>query len=324
MNDSLPAVEPSNQDAYDDLLVSLEAGQGVFSILIAACDSPQLRQTIVQRYEAELAPNIHSFQVHLDRQDPSLHRALIQLVAQSPLLQQGEPAIATVLGIEQLFFLQLDPAEPSQQATFLGYLQWTREALAAFHFPIVLWVTHQFMAAISQKAPDFWSWRKGVFRFIAKPNTFPISELNTLRPDFAELGLPDGDEIQIPLTDLQALITQTEARRPNDPLLGTLYHQLGRIYAQRAEQGNAQDYPQEIELATNYFQKAVALREKLGEQESVASSLAWLGYLYKSHGRYSDAEPLFLQALDIRRSQLGHDHPDTASSLNNLALLYKS
>ncbi|MBW4517949.1 MAG: tetratricopeptide repeat protein [Timaviella obliquedivisa GSE-PSE-MK23-08B] len=324
MNDVLPAIDPDNQDAYDDLLVSLEAGQGISSLLIAACDSPQLRQAIVQRYEAELAPNIHSFQVHLDLQDPSLHRALVQLVARSPLLQQGEPAIVTVLGIEQLFFLQLDPAEPSQQSTFLGYLQWTREALAAFHFPIVLWVTHQFMAALSQEAPDFWSWRKGVFRFVAKPNTFLVSELDDLRPAFAELGLPDGDEIQIPLTDLQALITQTEARRPNDPLLGTLYHQLGRIYAQRVKQGNAQDYPQEIELATNYFQKAVALREKLGEQESVASSLVWLGRLYQDQGRYSEAEPLYLQALEIYQSQLGQDHPSTATSLNNLAGLYES
>jgi len=324
MNDVLPAIDPDNQDAYDDLLVSLEAGQGISSLLIAACDSPQLRQAIVQRYEAELAPNIHSFQVHLDLQDPSLHRALVQLVARSPLLQQQEPAIVTVLGIEQLFFLQLDPTEPSQQSTFLGYLQWTREALAAFRFPIVLWVTHQFMAALSREAPDFWSWRKGVFRFVAKSNTFPAHELDALRPAFAELGIPDEDEIQIPLTDLQALITQTEARRPDDPLLGTLYHQLGRIYVQRAEQGNAQDYPQEIELATSYLQKAVALRQKLGEEESVASSLNGLGNLYKSQGRYSEAEPLHLQALDIRQSQLGHDHPDTASSLNNLAELYRS
>ncbi|MCU0570153.1 MAG: tetratricopeptide repeat protein, partial [Oculatellaceae cyanobacterium Prado106] len=43
-----------------------------------------------------------------------------------------------------------------------------------------------------------------------------------------------------------------------------------------------------------------------------------------SQGRYSEAEPLYLQALEIRRSQLGNDHPYTASSLNNLATLYYS
>ncbi|MEM9005734.1 MAG: tetratricopeptide repeat protein [Cyanobacteria bacterium P01_F01_bin.86] len=30
------------------------------------------------------------------------------------------------------------------------------------------------------------------------------------------------------------------------------------------------------------------------------------------------------EALDIRKSELGDRHPDTASSLNNLALLYRS
>ncbi|OBQ05357.1 MAG: hypothetical protein AN482_16680, partial [Anabaena sp. LE011-02] len=41
-------------------------------------------------------------------------------------------------------------------------------------------------------------------------------------------------------------------------------------------------------------------------------------------GRYNDAEPLYLQSLDIWKRQLGDDHPDVASSLNNLAVLYES
>ena len=36
-------------------------------------------------------------------------------------------------------------------------------------------------------------------------------------------------------------------------------------------------------------------------------------------GRYEDAEPLYDEALSIRRRVLGADHPDTAISLNNLA-----
>ena len=38
---------------------------------------------------------------------------------------------------------------------------------------------------------------------------------------------------------------------------------------------------------------------------------------------YTEAEPLFRQALKIRESKLGPDHPDTAASINNLALLLK-
>ncbi|MEO1387981.1 MAG: tetratricopeptide repeat protein, partial [Cyanobacteria bacterium J06634_6] len=46
--------------------------------------------------------------------------------------------------------------------------------------------------------------------------------------------------------------------------------------------------------------------------------------LYKSQGRYEQAEPLYIQALDLWRKLLGEDHPNIAASLNNLAGLYSS
>ena len=39
-------------------------------------------------------------------------------------------------------------------------------------------------------------------------------------------------------------------------------------------------------------------------------------------GDYAKAEPLFRQALEIRKRALGENHPDYANSLNNLAELY--
>ena len=41
--------------------------------------------------------------------------------------------------------------------------------------------------------------------------------------------------------------------------------------------------------------------------------------LYKDQGRYADAEPLYKRSLAIREKALGPDHPDVATSLNNLA-----
>ena len=40
-------------------------------------------------------------------------------------------------------------------------------------------------------------------------------------------------------------------------------------------------------------------------------------------GRYEKAEPLYQRALEIREAQLGPEHPDVATSLNNLAELYR-
>ena len=41
-----------------------------------------------------------------------------------------------------------------------------------------------------------------------------------------------------------------------------------------------------------------------------------------SRRKYKQAEPLLQRALAIREQQLEPDHPNTAESLNNLAVLY--
>ena len=41
-------------------------------------------------------------------------------------------------------------------------------------------------------------------------------------------------------------------------------------------------------------------------------------------GRYEEAEPLYRQAMEIRRTALGEEHPDFATSLNNLAELHRA
>src|ERR1022692_4474081 len=47
------------------------------------------------------------------------------------------------------------------------------------------------------------------------------------------------------------------------------------------------------------------------------------GYAF-GRADYPTAEPLFQRALEIRKETLGPDHPDTATSLNNLAELHRS
>ena len=69
---------------------------------------------------------------------------------------------------------------------------------------------------------------------------------------------------------------------------------------------------QVIAQVSTQDQKALAEAERLNQQ---------IIELYKQ-GKYNEAIPLAEQALAITKQQLGDNHPDTASSLNNLALLY--
>jgi tetratricopeptide (TPR) repeat protein len=321
-------LEVANATAYEDLVAAIEASDGVLSLLLAVCDDPQLREATIRQYEAELQPKILPYRIEMPRTEPSLRRIIAEKIAQETYLQEGGRAVLTVTGAEGLSFLTLGE-EKSEQDTFLGYLQWTREALRAFQYPIVLWVTSQLLAKLSRKAPDFWSWRKDVFRFASKKTeTVSNQDIEPLRPVFESLGLQSvTEDDSIPLEDLRQLIAKTEARlgdERNDKLLATLYSRMGRICASRIEQGESIQYGAELQEALDYFCKAAEIQTVLGLETDLGTSLGWQGYLYESQGRDSEAELLFVRSLEIRERQLGSDHPDVAKSLNNLAELYRN
>jgi tetratricopeptide (TPR) repeat protein len=328
LSDERIDLELTNATAYEDLVAAVEASDGVLSLLLAVCDDPQVREATIRRYEVELQPKILPYRIEMPRTDPSLRRVIAEKIAQEPYLQGGGRAVLTVTGAEGLSFLTLGD-EKSEQDTFLGYLQWTREALRSFQYPIVLWVTSQLLAKLSRKAPDFWSWRKDVFRFASKKTgTVSSQDIEPLRSVFESLGLQNlTEDDSIPLEDLRQLIAKIEARlgdERNDKLLATLYSRMGQICGSRIEQGEAIQYQAELQEALDYFCKAAEIQTALELESDLASSLAWQGDLYRTQGRYAEAEPLFVRSLEILENQLGVDHPNVAQSLNNLALLYKS
>ena len=312
-----------NQDNYEDLLVSIEAGEDILNLLIAVCDDSDCRDRLIADYEADLEPDIRRYRVELARGEPSLRSAIANLVEQEAYLQQRGKAVITVTGVEKLRFFKQFGESRSEQQVFFGYLQWTREALREFPFSIVLWVTRQIEILISNESPDFWSWRKGVFRFDTKKTAaVPKTEFEPFRSLVAE----DDREPPslIPLEDLQDLIARTEQKKGlEDPSLASLYASMGKIYNRRIESGECENFQQEYELAIDCFKKAIGLQQELNVELELSSSLSYLAALYQSQGRYSEAEPLFLQALEIDRRALREDHPFLAYHLNNLARLYQ-
>jgi CHAT domain-containing protein/Flp pilus assembly protein TadD len=56
----------------------------------------------------------------------------------------------------------------------------------------------------------------------------------------------------------------------------------------------------------------------------VASSLNNLAALYRDLGRYQEAEPLYLRALEIRETALGPNHRAVATSLSSLGIFYST
>ena len=66
----------------------------------------------------------------------------------------------------------------------------------------------------------------------------------------------------------------------------------------------------------------MAKRSRGAEHTETVEALNNLGRLYEKIGDYAKAEPLHKEALEICQKVLGREDPDTALSLNNLAVLY--
>jgi tetratricopeptide (TPR) repeat protein len=311
----LDDITAQNQRNFRRLVVSLKASCDRLNLLLAIGDNWRYRDELIADYEAELtAAGVQCHRVTVNRSQPSLKDSLQALVAEQPeLADKDAPTLVTVLGADELLNIQLSEPKSAQEQFFFS-VQWTRESLRQFQFPLVIWLTPAIAANLAQQAPDFWSWRGGTFEFsrpIAQDVTMQLAgelELQLVAPDEAE---PAVD----PAT-LEAQIAELIAQAPDSPLLASLYNSLGEAYEQAIRYDEAE---------TAYREALTLTEQQLGtEHSNVATSLNNLASLYYAQGRYSEAEPLFQQALALWQKLLGDDHSGVATSLNNLAELYRA
>jgi hypothetical protein len=68
--------------------------------------------------------------------------------------------------------------------------------------------------------------------------------------------------------------------------------------------------------------RSLSIDERIygADHPDVAIDLNNLAGLYKSQGRYSEAEPLYLRSLQICEQRLGVDHPSTVTVRQNYDL----
>jgi tetratricopeptide (TPR) repeat protein len=312
----------ANEEIYESLISLIENSQGRLAPIIVACDDWALRQRVIDRYESEAREaKILPFRVVLG-QEPSVRAALAKLKAENESLQQNQEAVFTVTGAETLLRVTLKSEdEQSELDKFFGYLQWTREGLREFRYPIVLWITYRILKEISRRAPDFWSWRKAVLRFETEIENLiptaapPLFQLNQTELQHSDLSLP-------PLEELQAEIQQLESTSPNSPNLAVLYEKLGQVYVDRVRSGKAADLDRERQGAIAAFQTAIQQHQQLDQRSAQSAALTNLGNFLHSQSRFRDAIELYQQSLESAR-EIG-DLQKEAIALGNLGNAYRS
>jgi tetratricopeptide (TPR) repeat protein len=282
-----------NKNSYDGLISTIEISQGTLVLIIASCTARTFQAELIDRYEAELAPSIPCYRIQLDRSEPSLRQALENLVDRHPELQVSKAnAVITATGAADLLSFKLGESEQNSALDrFFGYLQWTREGLREFPFPIVLWVTPQILTQLSSKAPDFWSWRGGVFRFTAPAF---VSDRTTFTPTIDSSFKPESAS-DLPIDELLEQVAQISAKNPNSATLSTLFDRLGQAYRDRIGGNGAENR----EIAIEYFQRALVIQKKLNLKRSKIYTLFRLGEVYFYLGNYEQSESLVQDALTI-------------------------
>ncbi|MBW4485841.1 MAG: tetratricopeptide repeat protein [Tildeniella torsiva UHER 1998/13D] len=309
--DLVDDVAAENHHQLRRLVWSIQSSYGRLNLLVAICDNWKYRDEIIDTYEAELREKgTRCDRIRIDLRQPSLKQSLQTHVEQEPELATSPAAVVTILGADELLGLRLNQ-ERSALDQFLFSLQWTRESLRGFHLPLVLWLTPRIAAQLADKAPDFWSWRGGVFEF-SQPIAWAFEPGRGQSQSQAQTpSSPVADP-----ADLQQQIDELLAQDPDSPLLGSLYNDLGKALENEVRYSEA-------EVA--YLNALHCREQQLGtDHADVADSLMNLASIYRLMGRYEEAESLVMRSFAIYEQQLGADHPDVATSLNNLAELYRS
>jgi tetratricopeptide (TPR) repeat protein len=321
-----PPVDPHthNEDTYDQLISLIENSQGRLAPILVACDSPRLRQQMIQRYEAEARQaQIRPYRIELGK-EPSLRAGLANLKDQDPYLQQTGAAVFTVTGADLLLRVKINSQDAQSEVDkFLGYLQWTREGLREFPYPIVLWVSHRLLRDLKQRARDFWSWRKAELRFLDEsPAAAQATELLGSDPPPTPHSPPDFSTINPhpPIAELQAEIAQLTTQDPNALALATLYDRLSQAYTHRIQQGHAKNLDKDRQHAIAAFEQAIARYQTQNYHTDEMWALNRLGLFLHSQSRYAEAISNYEKVLTLAR-EIG-DREGEAMALGNIGNAY--
>jgi tetratricopeptide (TPR) repeat protein len=311
------------------LIQSIEASYGALNLLICICDNPYYRDEIIYNYETELsAKGVKCDRVQIDRDRPSLKQSLLE---RQPNSNPQQSEIVTVMGIDGLLNISRErdlesaTVNRSAQAQFFFSTQWTREALREFRFPVILWMTESIAGELSRQAPDFWSWRGGVFEFV-RPMVAVNGEFD--RTDLT-IDLDDVDTSQVSANPdtIQAEIDRILEIDPNSPLLRSLYLSLGIAYQDRSRK-NIVTKNADLENAISTYHRVLELIDREAYPEDWATTQHKLGLAYRNRiqGNHLDnleeAIHCYHFALKVRTRESFPE--DWAKIQNNLAAAYLS
>ena len=299
--------QPSREEIYQAFLRSLRRRRG-FGIVFMQCPPAEAKRIIGRVHQDLPQKQIATLTLTepidnlYDRVKNILDRDQLTILFIQGLEKSLEPYIKPGYGGDGDYY-NLDTV-PS----ILNHLNQRRE-LFRDHFPTLCFVFVLPAFAIKyfiRRAPDFFDWSAGVFEFSV-------------------------DKVDVTATT-EMLVANGEPRPSAtlcDQIDVTNYLQIGdTVYTDRElsdlrrSQGEQLVESKQFDEALSYYQEALQLYRKLGDQAEIASTLITIGNVFQGLEHYDQALSSYQEALTI--SEQINNHVSQASALGGLGETYLS
>ena len=277
----------------------LEVARGCFSLSVAVCNSPALRDDLIGRAR-EWFPDIRVI---------SLPAGIVDVFGfVAPKGADSAPSA--------LFLTNLEASIQSDQERHpvLRSLNASRELWPRkFPCPIVFWLPEYAAALLSTQARDFWRYRSHSFEFVSEHVRALADAVTRVSGDLTAAGNLTREEKRFRIAELEDRIADA-----GDPPSSAL---ASHCSTWLTELGFLHRFIGDLDRAEQMFRKAMEIDEKLGRMEGVATQSGNLGLIYQTRGDLDRAEQMHRKALEIDE-KIGWME-GMASDCGNLGIIYR-
>jgi len=276
----------------------LAASRGTFSLSVAVCNRPALRDYVIDRLRAADG-GIQTVRLPKDTADV--------LAEVREAVKGASPSTIFIIDIEQSL------PSTAKEHPILQHLNGTREAWkATYSCPVVFWVPEYAVRLLMTEARDLWAWRSHQFEFVAETATVEAGMTDRFAGDFTLAGSLPADQKRFRIAELEQRISEAGDPPPDGLVIHVLIwmNELAHLHYSIGD----------LDAAEDMHKKSLAIEEKLGCLEGIASDYGNLGTVYLKRGDLDAAEAMHKKSLAIDE-QLGRLE-GMGDQYGNLGIVY--
>jgi len=293
---SRPFEQTTQQRAeLDALQRMLDISEGTFSLSVAICNSPALRDHIIEHVTGQME-GIEVVRVPEDARD------IFDLVRKQ--IPNGSPRAIFVVDLEKA--LEEDKRSRVLQGLNVSREQWQ----SAFKRPVVFWLPEYVTSLVMTQARDLWSWVSHSFEFVSEPPAL-VNFLAACTGNALAAANLDVHEKHIRIAELEQRIASV-GNKSQGQLKAHFWmwlQELAHLYFCIGE----------LDKAEQALQRSLTVATPANSR-AISQSLHELGIVHQLRGDYGKALESYEQSLRIAE-ELGDD-ADIAGSLHQIGGIY--